>query len=261
MDKELEDNDANISDLEKLAGEGNKVGLYDYEASYYTFSLFDSEAFIPFNGETNSDGTGYSFDYSESTESLAFLKVVDNGLPYGSNDTDNAIYTMSSFIDYSVLDKDIEIIGEPTAPDDSDNGSNTTSQTNPVNMWLLASSIVLVVAIFVAIAAIFIKDFIKKRKKNVKAVGKNSYNFKKNKRYVKKYVKSNGEVKEFTEENVDESLLSDKPAETAETSAEDTEAVENAEAKPEAEETDEAAQPNESQSENESGDEQKPDGE
>ncbi|MDE7084804.1 MAG: hypothetical protein K2O81_06125, partial [Clostridia bacterium] len=149
LDKELEDNDANISDLEKLAGEDNKVGLYNYEASYYTFSLFDSEAFIPFNGETNSDGTGYSFDYSESTESLAFLKVVDNGLPYGSNDTGNAIYTMSSFIDYSVLDKDIEIIGEPTAPDDSDNGSNTTSQTNPVNMWLLASSIVLVVAIFV----------------------------------------------------------------------------------------------------------------
>ncbi|MCM1437867.1 MAG: hypothetical protein NC131_01465 [Roseburia sp.] len=213
---ELENNDANIAELEALAGSGNKVDLYDYDAAYYTFSLFDSEAFIPFNGETDSDGTGYSFDYSESKESLTYLKVIDNGLPYGSADTDSAIYTMSSFIDYSVIDKDIDIIGEPTAPDNSSSDSGTSSSGNTTNTWLLASSIVLVIAIFVAIAAIFIKDFLKKRKQHVKSVGKNSYNFNKNKRYVKKYVKSNGDVRELTEENVDESLLSDKPAETVE---------------------------------------------
>lgn len=261
LDKELEDNDANISDLEEIAGENNKIGLYDYKAEYYTFSLFDSKAFIPFNGETNSEGTGYSFDYSESAESLAYLKVIDNGLPYGSNDTDNAIYTMSSFIDYSILDKDIDIIGEPTAPDTPDTPSESNSSGNSINVWLLASSIVLVVAIFVAIAAIFIRDFVKKHKKNAKAVGKNSYNFNKNKRYVKKYVKSNGEVKEPVEENVDESLLSDKPAETDEATVEETPATESVDEQPETSEASETAETDEAPAEGTSGDGQKPDGE
>lgn len=211
---ELDDNDVNIADLEKIVGADNKVGLYDYEAAYYTFSLYDSEAFIPFNGEVNTDETGYSFDYTSSAESLAFLKVVDNGLPYGTDDTNNpdAIYTMSAFIDYSVIDKDVDIIGEPTAPGTSDDDNNNTSGGQSVNVWLLASSIVLVAAMIIAILALFIKDFVKKHKGR-KSSSKNSYNFNKNKRYVKKYVKANGEAPEIEEGEVDESLLSDKPAE------------------------------------------------
>lgn len=220
---EFEDNDGNINDLEKLAGEENRVNKYNYEASYYTFSLFDSEAFIPFNGEINKDGTGYSFNYSESAESLAYLKVIDSGVPEGG-DLNDAIYTMSSFIDYSIIDKDIDIIGEPTAPDDSNSDSSVSSESS-VNVLLLASSIILVVAIFGAIAAIFIRDFVKKHKRT-KTAGKNSYNFNRNKRYVKKYVKANGEAPEIAESDFDESLLSDKtPADDAAEEA-DTEKVE-----------------------------------
>ncbi len=217
-DAELKDNDANISDLEKLAEENsvNVDKLYDYEAAYYTFSLFDSEAFIPFNGEINTDDTGYSFDYTESKESLAFLKVVDNGLPYGETDATKAeTFYMSSFIDYSVIDKDVDIIGEPTAPgtSDSDTDSNSGSGSN-VNVWLLASSIVLLAAMLIAIAALFIKDFVKKHTGR-KSSGKNSYNFNKNKRYVKKYVKANGEAPVIEEGSFDESLMTDKPADSA----------------------------------------------
>ncbi len=213
LDKELENNDANISELEEIAGEEHHVSLYDYEAAYYTFSLYDSEAFIPFNGEINTDETGYSFNYTESEESLAFLKVVDDGLPYGTTDKKNATYTMSAFIDYSVIDQDIDIIGEPTAPgtSGSDSESGSGSESN-INVWLLASSIVLLVAIFIAIAAIFIRDFVKKHA-GKKSSGKNSYNFNKNKRYVKKYVKANGEAPVIEEGEFDESLMSDKSAE------------------------------------------------
>jgi len=221
----LADNDANIAELEKLAGADNRSDLFDYIATYHTFSLYDSQAFIPFNGETaKNDKSGYSFDYTESLESLAFLRVTDNGRPSGSS-TDDSIYTLSAFIDYSVIDKDIEIIGEPTAPDNS--GDNTDTKQDTVNAWLLAASIALVVAIFVAIAAIFIKDFVKKRRRS-KTAGKNSYNFNKNKRYVKKYVKANGDVEEIAEGEVDESLLSDKPAETEAPAEESAETVEEA---------------------------------
>lgn len=222
--EELKDNNANLSELQQILG--NKLGLYDYIARYYTFSLYDSAAFIPFNGETSEDGNGYSFDYSESKESIAFLKVRD------MSDSSN---TLSAFIDYSVLDKDIEIIGEPTAPD---NPSEEPSNTTGSNFWLLFASIALVVVILVAIAAIFIRDLIKKRKRS-KTAGKNSYNFNKNKRYVKKYVKANGDVEAPVDEGeVDQSLLSDATNE-AEAPAE----AEQPEQEPKAEEAPSTEEP------------------
>ena len=183
--------------------------MYDYEAAYYTFSLYDSEAFIPFNGEINTEDTGYDFNYTESKESLAYLKVVDDNLPHGSSDAAET-YNMSAFIDYSIIDKDVKIIGEPTASgsDSNDNDGNTNSGDR-ANVWLLASSIILVAAMIIAIAALFIKDFFKKHK-GKKSSSKNSYNFNKNKRYVKKYVKANGEAPVIEEGEFDESLLSDE---------------------------------------------------
>lgn len=230
LDKELEDNDANIADLKELAGK--KLDLYDYEAAYYTFSLYDSEAFIPFNGEINTDETGYSFDYTESAEALAYLKVADDGLS-GKTDADKKpVYTMSSFIDYSVIDKDVDIIGEPTAPGTSDSNTSTTSSGGSSNVWLLASSIILVAAMLLAIAALFIRDFVKKHKGR-KSSSKNSYNFTKNKRYVKQYVKANGEAPVIEEGEVDESLLSDE----VKTEAPAEETVEEPVAEPATEET------------------------
>ena len=202
----LADNDANIVELEALYGK--KLDIFDYEAKYYTFSLYDSSAFIPFNGETaDKNQSGYSYDYTEYEEQLSFLKVIDDGKGKRSEDTSES-YTMSAFIDYSPLDKDIAIIGIPTV---SEGGNNDTSsdKDNNSNFWLLFTSIVLVVVIFVAMIAIFIRDFAKKHKRS-KTAGKNSYNFNKNKRYVRKYVKANGEAPIIVEDDVDQSILSDE---------------------------------------------------
>ncbi|MDE6373551.1 MAG: hypothetical protein K2L72_03540, partial [Clostridia bacterium] len=114
IDKVLDDNNATIADFERLADElgVKKSDLFNYAANYYTFSLYDSAAFIPFNGETaEKNQSGYSFAYSEYEESLAFLKV-----------DDERNMTMSAFIDYSVVDKDIDIIGVPTPPANDDSG-------------------------------------------------------------------------------------------------------------------------------------------
>ena len=199
-DKVLDGNDYTIDDFEKLA-ESNSA-LYNYIAHYYTYSLFDSPAYIPFNGETAEDGqTGYSYNYSDYSKSLAFLKVEDLA-------KENSM-SMSAFIDYSAVDKEVEIISSPTVDEDTTDDDDSDSSTD-TNFWLLIASIALVVAILIAIIAIFIRNFVKKRIPK-KTAGKNSYNFNKNKRYVKKYVKANGEAPEIAEGEVDESLLNDQP--------------------------------------------------
>ncbi|MDE7087760.1 MAG: hypothetical protein K2O67_06175, partial [Clostridia bacterium] len=219
---ELESNDLTIAELEKLASEEIKNEVkadYDYTAKHYSFSLFDSTAFIPFNGETADENqTGYSFNYSDYDESLAYLKIVD--------DSDENNITFSSFIDYSVVDKDFDIIGAPQLPDDSaDDDHNHDDDNGDANFWLLIASIVLVAAIMLAAAVIFIRSVVLKRIRR-KTAGKNSYNFNKNKRYVKKYVKANGEAPAIEEGEVDESLLSDQPEEAVEAEPATEETVE-----------------------------------
>ncbi|MGN0805490.1 MAG: hypothetical protein ACI4MC_00505, partial [Candidatus Coproplasma sp.] len=187
---ELPDNDQSISQLEKLVG-SDYTKLYDYSATFYTFSLYDSPSFIPFNAETaEEDQTGYSYLYSDYEETLGLLKVID------TDDSENL--SMTAFVDYSVTDKEFEIIGEPTIDTDTDEDTETTADS--ANVWLLAASIAIVVAILVAIIAILVKQLISKYGKTRKHVGKNTYNFNKNKRYVKKYVKANGEAPEVTDE-------------------------------------------------------------
>lgn len=218
IEGKLDSNETNLAKLKEIAAKENKQNtLYNYSASYYTYSLYDSEAFIPFNGETAADDqSGYSYSYSDYDESLALLTV---------EDMDNL--SLSAFIDYSVVDKDIDIIGIPAVDTGSDDSTDTESKTTDSNFWLLMASILLVVAIIIALLAIFIRDFIKKHRKS-KTAGKNSYNFNKNKRYVKKYVKANGEAPEVVEDGeVDTSILTDgetqagdKPDEDAQTADE-----------------------------------------
>ncbi len=201
--EELPDNEQSIAELEKLAGA--KSDLYNYDATYYTFSLYDSSAFIPFNGETAAENqSGYSYNYSDYEESLAFLKLEDA--------TDENNISMTAFIDYSVVDKDIEIIGAPVVDDDHDHDHGDETQPNDgTNAWLLAASIALVVAIFAAAIAIFLRDFIKKHKRK-KTSGKNTYNFNKNKRYVRKYVKANGDAPIADNTPAEDEATTEEPA-------------------------------------------------
>lgn len=197
IDGQLPDNEQSISELKKRVSDGY-VNIYDYDATFYTFSLYDSPAFIPFNGETAEEGqAGYSYLYSDYEEELGLLKVID------TDDENN--YSMTAFVDYSVTDKSFEIIGEPTVDDDDDHDHDSETTTDS-NVWLLIASIAVVVAILVAMIAILVKQLIAKNGKNRKHVGKNSYNFNKNKRYVKKYVKANGETPEVTKSTEEETV-------------------------------------------------------
>ncbi len=182
-------NGENIAYYENLAGEGGKSDVYKYDAKYFTYSLYDSSAYVPFN-ETVADEneTGYDYLYSDYKESLAYLKIEDVKAENGLENTDP---TMAMFIDYSAVDQSISI----GTADDDDEEEDSVTTTDNTNLALLISSICMVVAILIAIAAVVIKDFLKKAKKK-KTVGKNTYNFSKNKRYVRKYVKANGEINE-----------------------------------------------------------------
>lgn len=216
VDSELADNDGTIADFEKLAGK--KLDIYNYSATYYTYTLYDSATYVPFNAETaGDDATGYAYTYSDYSESLGFLKVEDRTL--GGNEI-----SMSAFIDYSIVDKTIELSGSTDVEHDHEEETTTESDSN---LWLLAASIAIVIAILIAIVSIIIRDILKRRTRK-KTAGKNSYNFNKNKRYVRKYVKANGEAPEVKEENVDRSLLEDN-AEKAE-KVEETESQQSEEA-------------------------------
>lgn len=210
IDGQLPDNEQTLAQLEKLVSD-DYVNIYDYNATFYTFSLYDSAAFIPFNAETAEEGqAGYSYLYSDYEEELGLLKVIDN-------DDENNL-SMTAFVDYSVTDKSFEIIGEPTV--DTDDDETTTTTTSDSNVWLLVASIAVVAALLVAIIAIFVKQLLSKANKNKSYTGKNTYNFNKNKRYVKKYVKANGEAPEVTEDTEEETV--EQPEEQAAEQTEET---------------------------------------
>ncbi|MDE6104252.1 MAG: hypothetical protein K2G38_01000, partial [Clostridia bacterium] len=142
--------------------------LASYKAHYYTFSLYDSANFKPFNKDVAAENeTGYEYNINDYEETLAYLSIKDENS-----------YTV--FANYSAIDQsfttNIEDEGE------TDEGENKKDNTT---VWLLVSSILLVVALLFAIASIMIKDMIKKKRKN-KVTGKNNYDQQKRNRYIRK---------------------------------------------------------------------------
>ncbi len=190
----FDSNDENIAYYEALAAEkGVDVNLYNYIAEYYTYTLYDSTSYIPFNADTAEEGeSGYNYAYSDYSEELAVLKVEDM-LRYDAegNATVSGSPLVNMFIDYSTTDKDISMTNSSDVTDDEED--TTTTPADTTNIWLLVSSIVMVVAILIAIAVLLLRDLRKKVKARPQA-GKNTYNYKKNRRYVRTYVKEHGET-------------------------------------------------------------------
>lgn len=223
----------NIKDYEKAVtaakAEEIRKSTFNYAAEYYTYTLYDSDLYVPFNGDTAADDeTGYAYNYSDYSESLAYLKI---------EDSDNGV--MSVFADYSLFDKDISL-GKQSAVEPDDDDTTTTDSGDSTNFWLLFSSIILLAAILVALLVILGKDLFKKLRRNKNSSGKNTYNFNKNKRYVRKYVKANGEVGNIEEGEVDSELLKDKqPEEEKPENVENAEDAEGAESEAPAENVEE----------------------
>lgn len=235
----FDSNNENIAYYEELAREHDvTVDLYDYSAMYYTYTLYDSATYIPFNADTaDEDESGYNYAYDDFSEQLAVLKI--------NNTEQSGAPMMSMFIDYSAVDQSISMNTSSDTGDDTEE-DDTTAATDDTNIWLLTSSIIMVVAILIAIAVLLLRNLRKSIKRKPK-VGKNTYNYKKNKRYVRTYVKEHGEAPVNGENDAgttpadDGSVAEELPAESVQpeeqTTSGDVNDAESAEEQPETEVT------------------------
>ncbi len=213
--------------------------LKNYTAHYYTFSLYDSANFHPFNKDAADENqTGYDYNANDYSETLAYLSVKDND-------------TYTVFTDYSAIDKSFSLgtdSDDGDSDEDEDNGDSTT-------VWLLVSSILLVVALLFTIISLMVRDMLRKSRRN-KAAGNNTYNRTNRNRYIKKLnvekeadANSEGVAEEATEaekETAEKSAEPETETETIETAESETEeatvegneeSFETAEPEQEAEET------------------------
>ncbi|MBE7088428.1 MAG: hypothetical protein E7370_02770 [Clostridiales bacterium] len=169
-------NNESIEYYETLASENGVALLDNYNYHYYTFSLYDSADYIPYNENTAGEGeTDYDYDANRYNETLAYLLV--------NNIEEDGTYTV--FADYSAIDKSIDRIVVDT--DEEEDTEEVEEEVDPdaTNPWLLAISIGLVAAIFVALIGYIVRIFVSKRKPSKKAE-ENKYNSAKKKRYIKK---------------------------------------------------------------------------
>lgn len=122
-----------------------------YTAFYYTYSFYDSADYAPFNASTASNGeTGYNYDPSSYSETLAYLK----------HESEDEVLVIS---DYSTVEQDIAT--SSIGGDDDDNDVEVSDNGGlSGDAWLLISSIVLVVALLFALLSLLIRNMLKKRK-------------------------------------------------------------------------------------------------
>ena len=191
--------------------------LKEYNAHYYTYSLYDSANFQPYNATVASaDSTGYDYSADDYSESLAYFSIKDDD-----------IYNV--FVDYSAIDQSISLDSTTDSDDDDDDNDNSIDS----NVWLLVSSILLVIALLFAMIAIFVKDMLKKNRRN-KVTSKNTYNHNKTSRHTKKNknVSEEVEVEESEETNTEEPAVEgeEEITETEENTEESVEETQETEA-------------------------------
>ncbi len=223
----------NIAFYEKLAKENSVEIDTDYKAHYYTFSLYDSPNFVPFNKEVaDEDATGYDYNVADQTEKLAYLKIKEGNE-----------YTV--FADYSTVDKSITL--NDASGDTEDDTEQDEEKETDGSVWLLISSIVLVVALVFAMIAIFVKDALKKSRKN-KVTSQNNYDQRKVNRYKRKLGLQQEEVVEVEHETNSEPESEEETSDQPEQVEEPT-PTEDAEDNADAEQTEESETPDENKSE------------
>lgn len=162
-----------------IKAELTKLGYENYSASYYTYTLYDSASYIPFNANTAKDGeTGYDYDASSFEEKLAY---------FGFNDVSR--HEKNIFVDYTVVDQDIKM---NTVDDDDSDEDDDTRDTSEFGLYI--ASIVLVVVLLITLVSILTTQYLKnKKKKNAQNANKKNV-YRKRERYVKKVNVDNDEI-------------------------------------------------------------------
>ena len=188
----------------------------EYTANYYAYTLYDSAAYVPFNGETANEGeTGYDYSITNdiSAEKLAYFTYEDEEL----NST-------NVFVDYSAVDQSISM----NSVDDNEEDDEDESETNAGELALYISSIILVVALLITLISLLVRDFLRRRKITAAGNANAKNNYRQRERYIKKLhlVKNDeaedGEVTDGNTENnsepeavgpVTENIPAEEPAE------------------------------------------------
>ena len=172
----------------------------NYVAEYYTFSWYDSASYVPFNFETAKAGqTGYNYTASSYSEKLIYFKTCDYA-------ADNTVEAYNLFVDYSAVDKTIDIASNGGDNDHDNDHDHDHTDSEGQSPWLLITSIVLVAVLLFALLAIFARYLWKKyaKKRDMKNMQKNNY--KKRERYIRKLklVKNEAVEEETPEEKTPE---------------------------------------------------------
>ncbi len=126
---------------------------YD-DAIYYAYSFFDSPSFLRYDSTLDKDEVGNSYtSYKTSShaEGVAYLYYEDFATA-----SDNPLYTM--FVDYSYT----EVTVTADSSDSGDNDDNQEENENDTNMWLFVSSLVIAIALIVAVVGLLIQKLVKK---------------------------------------------------------------------------------------------------
>lgn len=190
-----------------------------YDAKYYTYTLYDSESYVPFNATTAKDGeTGYEYKSEDFKEVLAYF-----------NYENSAQNSHNVFVDYSAVDQDIKI-NSGNADEDEDKDED---ETETVDIWLYVSSIILAAVLLLTLAAILIRNLIKKRiiKKGNSKRNKNVY--RQRDRYIKKlHLVKNEEADDAQAETNEDEPVETLPAEEEPEATEENEEISEEAAEP-----------------------------
>ena len=181
---------------------------FNYNAKYYTYTLYDSESYVPFNPGTAEDGaTGYDYNAGDFGETLAYFEY--------ENKNDNSY---NVFADYSAVDQSISL---NNGTDDGEDGEED-KDTESGDIWLYVSSIILVVILLITLISLLTRMLVKKYYKKSADDKKSKNVYRQRDRYIKKLhlVKNEEEVSGDGE---------DSETETTSQPEEVTETVENAE--------------------------------
>lgn len=170
-----------------------KLGAFGYEAKYYTYNLYDSAAYVPFNANTASEGdTGYDYKAADYSETLAYLTCKDE---------EQNSYNV--FADYSAVDQSISM----NSSNDTDDGDeDEETETNFGDLMLYIASIILVVVLLITLISLLVRKLIKVLRKNNSAKTNSKNAYRQRDRYIKKLRIVKEEVEEVpaTETTPDE---------------------------------------------------------
>ncbi len=140
---------------------GDEDNLPKEYANYYTFTFYDSLAYVRYDETADEDQKGNpwaSYDQFAQTEKLVTLYYVDN--------TEGNTKSYNFFFDYAAID--VSVTPDETADADDDTDTNSDSTNTPAgetNIWLLISSGILAVVLLAVILIIIVRRLWSKRSK------------------------------------------------------------------------------------------------